>query len=273
MSDKLASLADKEAAEKKNREEKKRQAREERMQKLVPLSALIVANIIFASLDIRAYQAILIITSSPLLAGLTVLISGGLAMYWFDVLFPHSKKHNNEDQTTLAIWSTVLAIGLSGVLAFADYIVGTGTEFSPAWQTVLWLCVVGLTIYQGVAIARWWMIDNHIASEAKRQKIYAETIDKEDEVSAMRAKLKNLRGFLDELNGLNRDYSPQAVKRVAELLGVPLPDEDKDGIPDYRDSVDNRTGKSFQQRPAYAEDTERAKLKQENPTNPPKQNQ
>lgn len=265
MADKLASLADKEAAEKKNREEKKRQAREERMQKLVPASALIVANIIFLSLDIRAYQAIFIITQSTLLAGLTVLVSGGLAMYWFDVLFPHSKKHNNEDQTTLAIVSTVLAIGLSGALAFADYIVGTGENFSRGWQNTLWLCVVGLTIYQGVAIARWWMIDNHIASEAKRQKIYAETADKDDEVKAMRAKLKNLRGFLDELAALNKDYSPQAVKRVAELLGVPLPDEDKDGIPDYRDPVDNRTGKPFQQQ-AFAGETKQAELKPD-PTN------
>lgn len=259
MSDKMVTLAEKEVAEKKNREEKKRQKKEERMLKLVPQSALIIANIIFLSLDVRAYQAVYIITSSKLLAALTVLISGGLAMYWFDVLYPHSKKHNNEDQTTLAVISTVLAIALSGVLAFADYIVGTGDNFSRGWQNALWFSVVALTIFQGVSIARWWMIDNHIASEAKRQKTFAEAVDKEDEVNALRSKLKTLRTFLHELNELNRDYTPAAVKKVAELLGIPLPDEDGDGIPDFIDPKDNRTGKPFQQ--VYAKD-----VKQENPT-------
>jgi len=256
MSDQMVTLAEKEEQERKNRLTQKRRAKEEWNQKYIPLSAIIVANVIFFSLDIRAFQAIYLITASYMLATLTVLISGGLAMYWFDVLYPHSRRHDNEVQTNLSMISTVLAILLSGVLAFADYVVGTGTTFSKGWSITLWAAVIILTIYQGVAIAWWWSIDNHIAAEARIQKMHAEETDKQDNIDSMRAKLKGLRGFLDELNKLNSDYSPESVKAVATILGISLPD-DKTGSQRQNFTPQN------QQR-SFAADTSRVKEERPN---------
>ena len=216
---------------------------EERRKKIVPLSALIVANIIFFSLDLRAFQAIFVLTNSYMLSALTVLVSGGLAMYWFDVLYPHSKRHNNQTQLAISLVFTVLAIGLSGILAFADYMVGTGDTFSYAWSTVLWACIIILTIAQGVAIAWWWSIDNHIAAEAKIQEAHAEASDQNDDMSILRTKLTGLRGVLTELETLNKDFSPAAVSTVAKMMGITLP-ADSASKPN-RPPVQNQTVRAF----------------------------
>lgn len=226
MADNMVTLAQQKEAAEKRTTEKKRADREALNKWLVPASALLVANIIFLSLDVRAFQAIYILTNSYLLAGLTVLISGGLAMYWFDVLYPHAKKHNNQTQTSLSMACTILAIGLSGVLAFADYVVGTGDGFDNGWSTTLWAAIVILTIVQGVSIAWWWAIDNHIAAEAKIQASHAEAADQNDEMAILRTKLQGLRGVLAELTALNTDYGAQAVKTVAGIMGIPLPTDD-----------------------------------------------
>jgi hypothetical protein len=226
MADNMVTLAQQKEAAEKRIAEKKRADREALNKWLIPASALIVANIIFLSLDVRAFQAIYILTNSYLLATLTVLISGGLAMYWFDVLYPHAKKHNNQTQTSVSMACTILAIGLSGVLAFADYVVGTGAGFDSGWSNTLWAVIVVLTIVQGGAIAWWWAIDNHIAAEAKIQASHAEAADQNDEMQILRTKLQGLRGVLAELTALNTDYGAQAVKTVAGIMGIPLPIDD-----------------------------------------------
>jgi len=265
MTDQMTSLAEKAAQEKRNKENEKRKQAEEWRKRWIPFSALVVANIIFFSLDIRAFQAIYLITGSTLLAVLTVMISGGLAMYWFDVLYPHSKRHENETQTNLSLLSTILAIVLSAVLAFADYVVGTGTTFSRGWSIALWAAVIILTIWQGVSIAWWWSIDNHITAEARIQKMHAEETDKDEEIESLRMKLKSLRAFLDEYKKLNKDYSPSSVRAVAEMLGISLPDADKDGIPDIVDTVDNRTGKPFKPANGFAQTTPQVQQEREKP--------
>ena len=224
MSDELTTLAQKEEAKRKAKKEQKRRAQEDFNKWFVPATALAFANIIFFSLDIRAFQAIYIITGSYLLAALTVVVSGGLAMYWFDVLYPHSRKHNNDTQKNISIVFTILAICLSGVLAFADYVVGTGNAFSTAWSNILWAVVVVLTIAQGIAIAVWWSIDNHNAAEARIQEAHADAADKADDMQIMRTNLQGLRGVLDELEKLDKDFSPSAVNQIANMLGIALPD-------------------------------------------------
>jgi len=225
MTDNLVTLADERDRKAKEKAEKKMKEKEAFRKWFVPMSALVVANIIFFSLDLRAFQAMYILTSSYLLSTLTVLISGGLAMYWFDVLYPHSKRHNNDVQQNISMIFTVLAISLSGVLAFADYVVGTGESFSGGWSTALWASIIVLTIAQGVAIAWWWSIDNHIAAEAKIQEAHAEAADTEDEMSILRTKLNGLRGVLTELDKLNKDFTPAAVSNVANILGIALPSD------------------------------------------------
>lgn len=220
----MSSLA--QERQRKEQEEKaaKIRAREETRKWLVPMTALIAANLIFLSLDIRAIQAVYLLTQSWMLAGVTVLISGGLAMYWFDVLYPHSKRHKNDNQKSLSIAGTVLAVLLSAGLAFADYIVGTGGTFSKTWSNILWGAVIILTVAQGVMIAVWWSIDKHIEAEARIEEAYAEASDQNDEMAILRTRLSGLRGVLTEIKKLNTDFGSEEVKTVAGILGIVLPD-------------------------------------------------
>ena len=231
MSTPMATLATNQENADRIKKEKKRFAKEESRKVWIPLSALIVANIIFLSLDIRGFDAMYIITGSYLLAGLTVLVSGGLAMYWFDILFPHSRRHNNDTQRNISLICTILAIGLSGTLAGADYIVGTGGSLSSVALGILWAAIIILTIGQGVAVAWWWSIDNHIAAEAKIEKSHAENADKNDEISIMEAKLSGLDGILNRLKELNSTYDPETVQVVAGFLGIQLPTSAPSGRP------------------------------------------
>jgi hypothetical protein len=91
----------------------------------VPISALVIANIIFISLDVRAFDAVNKLTNSPFLAGVTVIVSGVLALYWWDILYPHARKHSNKKQETISLWGVALGVSLSVSLAFVDYIVGS----------------------------------------------------------------------------------------------------------------------------------------------------
>lgn len=223
MSDNIVSLAEQKELKRKEAEAQKRLKKEENRKKYIPASALIIANIIFLSMDVRGFQAIYLLTRSYMLAALTVLVSGGLAMYWFDVLYPHSKRHSNDTQKHIALVFTVLAIALSAVLAFADYIVGTGGNFSKGGSTALWVLVILLTVSQGVAVAWWWAIDNHIEAEAKIETAHAEAADQADDMAILHTKLQGLRDVLTDLRQLEQDFSPAAVKTVAGILGIALP--------------------------------------------------
>lgn len=225
MSDKIVSLAEQRELTEKEKKQKELMAKEERNKKIIPLSALIIVNIIFLSLDVRAFQAVYILTSNYLLAFFTVLISGGLALYWFDALLPHSRKHKNKTQIVLSSISTPLAVGLSAILAFADYVVGTGDTFSKTWSNVLWGTVIVLTVYQGCAVGYWYLVDNHIKAEAKISESHAELSDQEDDMFVLRNKLANMKAFLNEYEKMEKDFSPQAVKAVAKMVGIVLPSD------------------------------------------------
>lgn len=78
MSDKIVSLAEQRDLTEKEKKQKELMAKEERNKKIIPLSALIIVNIIFLSLDVRAFQAVYILTSNYLLAFFTVLMLAGV---------------------------------------------------------------------------------------------------------------------------------------------------------------------------------------------------
>lgn len=254
------SMADKQIEAKEKEAAAKKLKHEERMAWLVPATALFVANIVFLSLDVRAFQAMYILTGSYLLAALTVLVSGGLAVYWFDVLYPHARKHNNETQVNLSIVSTALAIGLSGVLAAADYIVGAGTAFDKGWFNILTAVIVILSIYQGIAVGWWWVVDNHIAAEAKIQKAHAENADQNDEIRILTSKLGNMAAFLEKVKELESQHGKEDVAAWAKYFGITLPDGGKQ-------NQQPRPPQQTQQTQVFAAKTEG--VKPVNPTNPP----
>lgn len=242
--------------------------KEQERKKWVPLSALIFANIVFLSLDARGLDAMHKITGSAFLAVVTVIISGIAALYWWDFLYPHARRHKNKEQGGIALAGTVLGVGVSGVLAFVDYIVVSGSQNSN-W---LWGVVVFLTVVQGIMLARFWQIDGLIEAEAKREESLSSRIDLQDTAADFRAEIESMETLLEKLEDIKKKFPGKGKAEIAaRSMGYPvlaemLADDDGDGIENYRDS--DYRGKSSHQntqlRPAYGQETPSVELSDPN---------
>jgi hypothetical protein len=218
-------------------QEVRREQAANRAKQSVPVIALVVANLIFLSLDIRAFDVTRKMTGSVLLACVTVIVSGVLALLWWDILYPHSRRHSNQTQVKLAMVGTIFGVLLSAVLAFLDYIIGN-VKVSEA---LLWGVVVSVTALQGCLLAWWWLIDNSIEAEARRQRSVSSRADLGETVDDFAAEIKSLENLSAQLESLRQRFpgKGQAAK-AARALGYPvlatmLEDDDNDGIPNYKD--------------------------------------
>ena len=229
------------ALNKQKAEEAQKKAEEERKvslrKKIVPISALVFANIVFLSLDVRGFDAVNKVTGSVLLAIATVLVSGLAALYWWDFAYPHARRHKNKGQEKIAVWGTVMGIGVSGVLAFLDYVVVSGSQ-NINW---IWALIVVLTIIQGVMLAFYWNIDLSIESEAKREESAAARLDLQDTAADFNAEIDSMETMLKKIEEIKRRFPrPGQAEIAARAMGYPvlaemLADDDKDGIPNYQD--------------------------------------
>jgi hypothetical protein len=209
-----------------------------RVRQTVPAIALLVANIIFISMDVRAFDVTRRLTNgSILLACTTVLVSGVLALLWWDILYPHSRRHSNQVQIKLSIAGSILGIVLSAILAFLDYIVGN-VQLSVSF---LWGVVICITAVQGVLFALWWLVDNSIEAEAKRQKTHSNRMDLHETVEDFGIEIKSLKSISAQLEELRKDFPGKGQAAKAALaLGYPvlasmLGDDDNNGILNYQE--------------------------------------
>ena len=215
----------------------KRQKREEWKRRSVPIFALVVANLIFLSLDVRAFDVVARMTSSILLASATVIISGILALFWWDVLYPHSRKYSNKQQTVISAIGTVGGILLSLVLAFLDYMVGAISIN----ESFLWGFVITLTGAQAVLLAWWWMIDDSRQSEAKRQKNLASRVELQEHTDDFKAEIESMTALSEQLEEIKNKFPGRGqAAKAARSMGYPilaemLEDDDGDGIANYQD--------------------------------------
>lgn len=239
------------AAANKERKEQERKRR-------IPISALIFANVVFLSLDARGLHAVKTVTDSWFLAIVTVLISGIAALYWWDFLYPHARRHKNKGQENIALVGTGVGVGVSGVLAFVDYIVITDAQ-NANW---LWALVVILTIAQGVMLARFWQIDISIEAEAKREESLASRIDLQDTAADFNAEIESMETLLKKLEEIKNKFPGKGKAEIAaRAMGYPvlaemLADEDGDGIPNYLDADYKRKPVNLQPARTFAEKTD-----------------
>lgn len=255
LSDLAKSKQDAELTLAKQRKEDREQSRK----KYVPIAALVIANLIFISLDVRGFDVVLKLTQSVLLAIATVIVSGVLALFWWDVLYPHSRRHDNHPQVILSLTGVALGVILSAVLAFLDYLVD-GASFSP---TFLWGCVVFLTGAQGVMLGWWWLIDKSIESDAKREKSLATRISLQETADDFKAEIESMESLSKKLEELQVKFPGKGkAAQAARAMGFPvlaemLEDADGDGIPNYKDR-DYKP--AMRQQPAMASDTSTVKV-------------
>jgi hypothetical protein len=240
--------------------------KEQKRKKLVPISALIFANIVFLSLDARGLHAVNVITGSWFLAIVTVLISGIAALYWWDFLYPHARRHKNKEQETIALFGTGIGVGVSGVLAFVDYIVVGGSQ-NADW---LWALVVFLTVAQGVMLARFWQVDHSIEAAAKREESLASRLDLQETTDDFKAEIESMETLLEKLEQIKKKFPGKGkAEAAARAMGYPvlaemLADDDGDGTPNYLDA-DYKRKSQMQTVRAFSADAESPK-NTENPT-------
>lgn len=254
----------------KKAEDEKRLKAEERNKKIVPTIALVIANIIFISLDFRAYDVVKTLTGKTVLAAVTVIVAGVMALLWWDLFYPHSRKHDNIDQRNISILGAAVGVILSLVLAFLDYLVASTINTS-----LLWGIVILSTGIQGILLAWWWHIDASIDASAKRNQRVASRVDLQDTAKDFEAEIENLSSLSDKLEHIKKQFpgKGQAAK-AARSLGYPvlaemLSDDDGDGVPNYMDSTDNRRpAPRPQAQPSYAQTVERAEEKGGNGNRP-----
>jgi hypothetical protein len=206
--------------------------------KIVPISALVFANIVFLSLDARGFDAVYKITGYIFLAVVTVLVSGIAALYWWDFAYPHARRHKNKGQEKIALWGTSIGVGVSGILAFLDYIVVAGAQ-NINW---IWALVVTLTIVQGVMLGFYWKIDGSIEAEAKREESTTARLDLQDTAEDFNAEINSMEKMLVKLEEIKQKFPrPGQAEITARAMGYPvlaemLADDDGDGIPNYQDA-------------------------------------
>lgn len=239
-----------------------KERKEQERKKRLPLSALIFANVVFLSLDARGLHAVYVVTGSLFLAIVTVLISGVAALYWWDFLYPHARRHKNKGQENIALVGTGIGVGVSGVLAFVDYVVIADTQ-NASW---LWALVVFLTIAQGVMLARFWQIDASIEAEAKREESLASRIDLQDTAADFRAEIESMETLLEKLEEIKRKFPGKGKAEIAaRAMGYPvlaemLSDDDGDGIPNYQDVDYKRKPVNLQPVRQFAQTVEKPDL-------------
>ena len=226
---------------------------------------------VFLSLDARGVDAVHTITGSWFLAAATVLVSGAAALYWWDILYPHARRHKNKGQESIALWGTGIGIGVSGVLAFVDYIVVSGLQ-NAYW---LWALVVMLTIAQGVMLARFWQIDGSIEAEAKREESLASRMDLQDTAADFKAEIESMEDLLTKLEEIKKKFPGKGkAEQAARAMGYPvlaemLADDDGDGIENYQDKDYNPKQQPAQLVRSFAADSDAVKLSQKTQdTNP-----
>jgi hypothetical protein len=227
------------------------------------LVALISFN--FAFLVVDAISAGVVGYLTHWYYGAATILAGAVFMIVHEYLF--TRPFNNAKQRNIAIggavWAvlTILGIALTSVIANLTGLTSNGYE---AYFLAFMVGVIVLNvIIHGVLTAVYYYIDDghNAKNKAARARARAITQNEIDDAAEM-ILTEALRRRVNRKKMVNRYRSPETVRRAIQEAGG---DEDGDGIPDWIDPVDNRTGKPFQQRPVMAQNVKQENLK-ENPT-------
>jgi hypothetical protein len=95
-------------------------------------------------------------------------------------------------------------------------------------------------------IARWWQIDGSIEAEAKRQKSLTGRLDLQSTADDFKAEISSMKTLAADLTQIQKEFPGKGqAEKAALAMGFPvlaamLADDDGDGIPNYKDKIDNR---------------------------------
>lgn len=217
-------------------------------------------NIAFAVVDILSAIAVGVL--SRWYYGVATVIAGAAFMFVHEYLF--SRPFNNQTQKKIAVGGAIWAILTILGIALASVVANLTGFMTPEWETYFLAFMVGIIVFNivthGVLAGIYYYVDDGHNAKNKAARARARAITQtEIDGAADMILTEALRRRIERKRMLARFRSPAALKAAIREAGG---DEDGDGIPDWMDPVDNRTGKPFQrnQMASYAKDTERHDL-------------
>ena len=201
--------------------------------------------------------------------GVATLIAGAVFMFIHEYLF--TRPFNNVTQKNISIggaaWAvlTILFIAVVSVVANLTGLMTAGYE--QYFMALMVGIIVTNIVIHGVLTGVFYYVDDQHKAKNKSARARARAITQNEIDDAAEMILTEaLRRRIARRSLVSRFKNKESIKKAIIEAGG---DEDGDGIPDFMDPIDNRTGKPFQQAArSYAADTDAPK--ESNPTKPPR---
>jgi len=206
--------------------------------------ALVSFNFAFAVVDILS--AIVVGTLTRWYYGLATVISGALFMGVHELLF--TRAYNNRRQRNLVIGGAIWAVLTILFIALVSVVVNLSGLAIAAYDEYFMMFIVGTivinVVIHGVLTAIYYYSDDGHAAKTRAARARARArVQNDIDDSAEIILTSALERRIHRRKMLERYRSPKAVR--AAIIEAGGDDADQDGIPDWKDAIDNRTGKPF----------------------------
>lgn len=226
---------------------------------MIPVVALVFANVLVLSLDYRVVEAIYKLTENVMLAIFALFTSGMMFILWFDILYTYLLK--NDIQNKISIAFSGLALVSAGFFAFLDYGLSAGygvEEVLPVEANLLFAGMVILTIANGAGLFAWYIWDDQVKRKSTVEKnradndFDAETIEEADKL------LEKAGVVLQRKEAMEKRFGKEAVGEIMDmlsgiedLLGVDLNNDGKIGNRPQITANASDTGAALQLKEAH----------------------
>jgi len=225
--------------------------------------ALVAFNFAFFVVD--AISALVVGYLTFWYYGVATLLAGAVFMFIHEFLF--TRAFNNPTQKKIsiggAIWAvlTILFIALASVMASLTGFLAV--EYIPYFEAGMVAIIVFNIVLHGVLTGVFYYVDDGHNAKNKAARARARAITQTEIDDAAEFMLEEaVRRRIGRQRLINRFKNKNTIKKAIQEAGG---DEDGDGIPDFMDAVDNRTGKPFQpMRPAMAQTVKQEQIGNDN---------
>lgn len=177
--------------------------------------------------------------------GVATLFAGAVFMFVHEFLF--TRPFNNPQQRNISIGGAVWAVLTILFVALVTVAANLTGFFTIEYETYFLAGMVGVIVFNivlhGVLAGVFYYVDDeHYAKTKATRAVARANTQNEIDDAAETILISALARRINRKKMLDRFVSPEAIKIAIREAGG---DEDGDGIPDYMDPIDNRTGKAF----------------------------
>lgn len=233
-----------------------------------PRNGLIVALVAFnfAFLVVDVISAFVVGYLTRWYYGVATLLAGAVFMFIHEFLF--TRQFNNSTQRKISVsgaaWAILTILFIAAASVFAN-LTGFGVAQYETYflSGMVFVIVMNIIIHGSLMGVFYYVDDGHIArNKAARARARAITQNEIDDAADMILQ-EAVRRRIRRKELVNRYKSKNAIRNAIQEAGG---DEDGDGIPDWMDPIDDRTGKPFDPQLVYSKDVPSVKDNHNSPT-------